>query len=100
MQDPASLDPGEGADALAGEEAESALERAERAVEAEIERQKAELSQLRRQFDALSSRLAEDLRLAGRVQRGCSRARCCIRGWTWRGSSSPSARWAATTTTW
>ena len=64
---PADVEAGDAARA-AGEE--TALERAERAVEAEIERQKAELSQLRRQFDALSSRLAEDLRLAGKVQRG------------------------------
>lgn len=63
MADPARLH----ADDL---EDESAFERAERAVEAEIGRHKAELVQLRRQFDALSSRLADDLRLAGKVQRG------------------------------
>jgi phosphoserine phosphatase RsbU/P len=63
MADPARLH----ADDL---EDESAFERAERAVEAEIGRHKAELAQLRRQFDALSSRLADDLRLAGKVQRG------------------------------
>ena len=51
-------------------EAPGPFERAERAVQAEIARHKAELLQLRRQFDALSSRLADDLRLAGKVQRG------------------------------
>jgi len=55
----------------AGADAPSeALLQAERAVQAEIERQTAELSALRRQFETLSSRLAEDLRLAGKVQRG------------------------------
>jgi sigma-B regulation protein RsbU (phosphoserine phosphatase) len=80
MHDPAGLQHDQGLDAMAGEEAaaalpvagggETALERAEHAVEQEIERQKAELLALRRQFDALSSRLAQDLRLASMVQRG------------------------------
>ena len=75
MPDPAGLhqddlSPADVSGGGAADLAETALERAERAVEAEIERQKAELSQLRRQFEALSSRLAEDLRLAGKVQRG------------------------------
>jgi phosphoserine phosphatase RsbU/P len=47
-----------------------ALLQAERAVQVEIERERAELLDLRRQFESLSSRLAEDLRLAGKVQRG------------------------------
>ena len=37
---------------------------------AEIEREASELELLRRQFESLSSRVAEDLRLAGKVQRG------------------------------
>jgi sigma-B regulation protein RsbU (phosphoserine phosphatase) len=44
--------------------------RAGRAVEEAVERHAAELEVLRRQFESLSSRLAEDLRLAGKVQRG------------------------------
>jgi sigma-B regulation protein RsbU (phosphoserine phosphatase) len=47
-----------------------ALLQAERAVQVEIERERAELTDLRRQFESLSRRLAEDLRLAGKVQRG------------------------------
>jgi sigma-B regulation protein RsbU (phosphoserine phosphatase) len=69
MPDPASVEQDDLFPAD-GPEASDAFERAERAVQAEIERHKAELLQLRRQFDALSSRLADDLRLAGKVQRG------------------------------
>ena len=47
----------------------TALERAERAVHEEIERQRRSFWRCAA-FDALSSRLAEDLRLAGMVQRG------------------------------
>lgn len=50
-------------------EAEDALG-AGGAGEAEGESQGGELEALRRQFESLSSRLAEDLRLAGKVQRG------------------------------
>jgi phosphoserine phosphatase RsbU/P len=40
------------------------------ALQAEIARQATELGELRAQLDALSGRVAEDLRLAGKVQRG------------------------------
>jgi sigma-B regulation protein RsbU (phosphoserine phosphatase) len=74
MPDPAGLHHDPATDPAVGDEAPdaggSALERAERAVQAEIERQTAELDLLRRQFETLSSRLEQDLRLAGKVQRG------------------------------
>lgn len=66
MGEDGRLQPGSGSGA--GDD-EGALH-GSRAVQDEIDRHTAELEMLRRQFESLSSRLAEDLRLAGKVQRG------------------------------
>jgi sigma-B regulation protein RsbU (phosphoserine phosphatase) len=66
MGDPMAFQPGErpadgGAD-------EAVLQTA--AADAQVDREVSELEVLRRQFESLASRVAEDLRLAGKVQRG------------------------------
>jgi sigma-B regulation protein RsbU (phosphoserine phosphatase) len=59
-----------GRDPLTPDSLDAAHTVIEQALQAEIARQATELGELRAQLDALAGRVAEDLRLAGNVQRG------------------------------